>query len=275
MMLHLAKALLQLILFSGFIFMYAFPAVERFLKHETILVKSLKRTGGIPAPSITIVAYSPATRIGWKVKPNEAFRRRITSHCSNYSDFERCLYAETFKGSDFIKDTIIGYDKKMSLGATEEIWQSDLTLVHRGRSYTLDPQMGNLHLEMGPNPSSDQLFVLLDHAFTYIIQVHDKNFFIINENQWGIPLSTVRVNPNTSVDSFYEISVTEHVELNLPSDPCEEDANYEFRVCVKESLAKKIGCRPSWDRWSDQTRNICTTIEQHRFLSLRGRSSEK
>ena len=92
MMLHLAKALLQLILFSVFIFMYAFPAVERFLKHETILVKSLKRTGGIPAPSITIVAYSPATRIGWKVKPNESFRRTITSHCNNYSDFEHCLY---------------------------------------------------------------------------------------------------------------------------------------------------------------------------------------
>ena len=262
-MLHLAKSLLQLILFIVFISMYAFPAVDRFLKQETIVLKSLKKTQGIPAPSITIVAYSPATRIGWKVKPKESFRRSITSHCKKYSDFEECVDTETFKGFDFIKDTFIGYDKKMSLGATEEIWQSDLTLVHRGKSYTLDPQ-----IRMGPNPSLEQLFVLLDHAFTYIIQVHDKNFFIINENQWGIPMSTVRKNPNKSVDSFYEISVTEHVELNLPSDPCEEDENYEFRVCVKESLAKKIGCRPSWDRWSDQTRNICTKIEQHRYMHL-------
>ena len=118
-------------------------------------------------------------------------------------------------------------------------------------------------------------YVFESKVLHFLLFSNIKDTIIINENQWGIPLSTVRVNPNTSVDSFYEISVTEHVELNLPTDPCEEDANYEFRVCVKESLAKKIGCRPSWDRWSDQTRNICTTIEQHRFLSLRGRSSEK
>ena len=76
-----------------------------------------------------------------------------------------------------------------------------------------------------------------------------QKFFIINDNQWGIPATRIKVVANETVDSYYRISVTEHIELNLPNDPCEENQNYDFRVCVKESLAAKIGCRPSWDRW--------------------------
>ena len=89
---------------------------------------------------------------------------------------------------------------------------------------------------------------------------------MMNENQWGIPSTQIRVVPNETVNSFYRISVIEHLELNLSNDPCEEDEDYDYRACVKESLAKKVGCRPSWDRWSDQRRNICTQLHQHRWF---------
>ena len=148
--------------------MYAIPAFQRLTKHETIVLKSVENRGGIEAPSITMTAYSPATAMGWRVKPEEP-EDAMTYNCKKYSDVEHCLDAETFEGPDLIKETLIGYDKRGSLCATEEVWQSDFTTVYGGRSYTLDPE-----IRIGPIYEQDQLFVLLDHAYTHTIRVHDK-----------------------------------------------------------------------------------------------------
>ena len=168
MLLLLTKTFLQLILFSVFILMYGIPAFERFIKHETIVLESVENRGGIEAPSITIIAYSPATAMGWRVKPEEPLDA-ITVNCKNFSDFEQCLDAETFHGCDLIKDTLIGYEARLSLGATDEIWESDFTIVKAGRSYTLNPD-----IKIGPNYGQDQLFVLLDRAYSHTLMVHDK-----------------------------------------------------------------------------------------------------
>ena len=71
MRLLIAKTILQLVLLTVFIFMYAFPAFQRLIKHETIVLKSLENRGGIKAPSITVTAYSPETAMGWRMKPEE------------------------------------------------------------------------------------------------------------------------------------------------------------------------------------------------------------
>ena len=167
-MLLLAKTILQLILLSVFIFMYGIPAFQRLIKRETIVLKSVEKRGGIEAPSITIVGYSPATFMGWRTRPEDPWDA-ITSNCKNFSDVEHCLEAETFNGPELIKDTLIGFEKKLSLGATEEIWQSDFTAVYGGRSHTLDPER-----KIGPNYGQDQLFVLLDQAYAHTIMIHDK-----------------------------------------------------------------------------------------------------
>ena len=169
-MLLLAKTVLQLILLNVFIFMYAIPAFQRFIKHETIVLKSVDNREGIEAPSITIVAFNPETAASWRRKPQpEDPQEALTANCKTYSDVEHCLDAETFRGQDLIKDTLIGFKKKLSLGTTAEIWQSDFTQVYAGRSYTLD-----LEIKIGPNYSQDQLFVLLDQAYTHTIRIHDK-----------------------------------------------------------------------------------------------------
>ena len=61
---------------------------------------------------------------------------------------------------------------------------------------------------------------------------------------------------------FYELQI--HEELNIPEDPCVEDQLYSFQACVQESLSHKVGCRLKWDKWSDQERELCTTIHQYR-----------
>ena len=164
----MAKTILQLTLLTVFIFMYGIPAFQRLIKHETIVLKSVENREGFEAPSITIEGYSPVTTIGWRIKTEEPWDA-ITSNCKNFSDLEHCLEAETFHGPDLIKDTLIGFEKKLSLGATEEIWQSDFTTVIGGRSYTVDPER-----KIGAKYGQDQLFVLLDQAYAHTIMIHDK-----------------------------------------------------------------------------------------------------
>ena len=66
---------------------------------------------------------------------------------------------------------------------------------------------------------------------------------------------------------YFTISATQHIERNVPEDPCVEDEDYKFHVCVKRNLARKLGCQPSWDvRWTEnQTIPNCTEISEHRW----------
>ena len=144
-------------------------------------------------------------------------------------------------------------ENKMDEDADEEeegVWKPDFTYVRYGRSYTFHPER-----KIGPEDDKDQLIILLDNNYCYDIFVHEKNFFILNDNRCALPSNYYKLIPDASNHSkvVYKISVTQHIELNVPEDPCMEDDQYDFGVCVKESLARQVGCRPSWDVWSDQT----------------------
>ena len=262
-MLLLAKLGLQLCLFTAFLYLYGLPALERLDRKRTIVLESRKRTNGIEAPSITIVAQSPETGMGWKVTTDESMaapRNDILKiQCRNFQNVEQCLHANSFAKSDFIKDILVGYDSKISILNDEHLWTSDFTYAKYGWTYSVNPR-----IKIGPNAGKDQLLLILNCTFIYDIYIHQKNFFVMNYNQLSLPFIHKKMIPQRSDNLFYKMSATEHIELNVPEDPCEEDEEYEFTVCVKNSLARKFGCRPSWDVWGDQGRNVCTEVDQHR-----------
>ena len=157
---------------------------------------------------------------------------------------------------------ICRFDKKSnSFMNTRNIWVPDFTYVYSGRSYTFQPK-----LRIGPDFWRDQIFILLRKGFQYEIFVHEQNFFVTNGNSDTLPFKFIRISPDDAKDFkfFYTISVIQHIEKNVPADPCVENDQYTFTTCVKESLARKVGCRPSWDVWSDQTIRNCTDIKEHR-----------
>ena len=201
--------------------------------------------------------------MGWREKhiTNAHSNDTIAYQCKNYPDVEKCLNSQTYNSTDFIKGTLLDYEKRLSLTDEGDTWQEDLTYVRYGRSYTFHPQR-----KIGPVDDNDQLIILLSTEFCYDIFVHDKNYFILNDNRCTLPTYYIKLIPDASNNSkiYYKISATQHIEKNLPEDPCVENEDYNFTVCVKESLARKIGCRPSWDVWSHQSIPICTTMEQHR-----------
>ena len=262
-----AKIILQLSLLTLFILFYGLPAFERFNRKETIVVKLKKNSGGVEAPSITVAARNLETMVGWKVNSSEikgAPRNDLLKPiCKHFSNVEQCIDNKTFPASDFIKDILVGFDDKTSLMGGNKVWTSDFTHVIYGKTFTIDP-----NIKIGPIVGSDQILLLLNQTYVYHVFVHEKNFFLLSDNQLSFPSIHKKVIPKQSGNLFFKMSAIEHIELNVPDDPCEEDEEYKFATCVKESLAAEIGCRPSWDLWTDQARNVCTSFDQHRFLKI-------
>ena len=114
----------------------------------------------------------------------------------------------------------------------------DFTNVRYGRTYTL-----NLDRRMGPDYNKDEIILLLDPKLIYSVILHDKRFFVMSENPYGIPSIYIKIDPNSTAGPLYTIDVTHHKNLNVPDSPCEEDTEYDFSLCVKRSLSKKMGCR--------------------------------
>ena len=261
-MLVLLKMILQLLLFVVFLYMYGLPALERLNKKSTIVIKTRKNTDGIEAPSFTISARSNTTGMGWKEKQisNGHSNDTLVHQCKDFDTVEQCLDSQTFNRSEIIKGALLGYERKLSLMEDEGVWEQDFTYVRFGRSYTFQP-----NTRIGPEDNKEQLILLLDNKYIYDIFVHEKD--ILNDNRYTLPPSIyIRLIPDASnhFKMYYKISATQHIEMNVPEDPCVEDDQYSFGVCVKESLTRRIGCRPSWDVWSDQAIRICTKIDEHR-----------
>ena len=169
----------------------------------------------------------------------------------------KCISQKTFDQADDNKAVKIGFDKQEPL-MDPSLWTEDFTTVWTGRSYTL-----NIPRKIEPE-YKDELFIKFEPKLLHDIFIHDKNYFIMNMNLIGLPSIYKRLNPNTTASHYYQFSLTEHEELNLPKDPCNEDKEYIFQACVKQSLSKQVGCRLKWDTWSNKKIKTCKTMEEYR-----------
>ena len=234
------RILLQVGLFLLFLVDYGLPSIYKYLDVKTIRIKSRKETGGIEAPSITIAGRNPSTGLGWFNKSVDIVHNNDTlrHQCKGIANIAECIRSRTYGQSEFIKDIVIGYEQKVSLLTTENSLLVDFTNVRYGRTYTLNPDR-----RMGPDYNKDEIILLLDPKLIYSVILHDKRFFVMSENPYGIPSIYIKIDPNSTAGPLYTIDVTHHKNLNVPDSPCEEDTEYDFSLCVKRSLSKKTGCR--------------------------------
>ena len=100
----------------------------------------------------------------------------------------------------------------------------------------------------------------------FFLSYQIRGFFLINFNPMGLPnrVWIIKGEQEKGGGYFYQITQTKHKRLNLDGRPCEEDPRYNFNMCVKEKLSEKVGCRLSWDKWSRQERDVCSTDQQFR-----------
>jgi hypothetical protein len=57
------------------------------------------------------------------------------------------------------------------------------------------------------------------------------------------------------------ISLTEHIDLDRESSPCNDDPDYDFQLCVRKSLVRKIGCKLPCDLWISDLFPVCSKID--------------
>ena len=170
MILHGPRVLLQILLLATFLYFFGLPAIYRFLRNEVIVVETSKETNGVPFPAITI---------------------SVVDQIKNYSCFDRnvsvadCLEKVTLNRSNVLKSVILGWSKRQEIVIDGENMREDFTSVFPGIYFTLE-----LPIKIGPNDHNDQLFLGLNTNLTYVVFVHDPEYFMFNLNPVAIPAAT-------------------------------------------------------------------------------------
>ena len=76
------RLLFQLMLFLAFLYFFGLPAIERYQDKKVMVVTSKRNTEGIEAPVITIVAFNPENKTGWRGN-RLGIKKPFTFYCSN------------------------------------------------------------------------------------------------------------------------------------------------------------------------------------------------
>ena len=218
-----AKPLFQLILLATFFYFFGLPAVDTYLKKEVIVVENKKDTDGIPFPAITIAALG-------QEEPEICYKL-------NDGSIETCIENNSLNNSDLLKGvrSSFGSFGMASLNLTEDMFTEDSTQYWIGRYYTI-----NMSLTIGPD--DNQIHFLLSKKINFKLQifVHDPKFFIFSDNPIAFPMEVRLFKTESSNSHCYRLNLIQMNELNVPSDPCNTDHDFNFWTCVKESVSKKV-----------------------------------
>ena len=194
------------------------------------MVNTVKNTNGIPIPAITIEVLDMSGYDSCLYK--------------NVTFLDKCIDESAKNWSQIIKSVLIGLKSREAINLTEDMFQEDFTHVWSGTVVSLE-----LPFRIGPIDNNDQLFVLLDpNIEKYQIFIHDPEFFVYNVNPTVGSILRMRYRNS---GYYYPLELTEMNEIDNPSDPCNSDADYNFRECVKQSVTSQVSQNPFCRSYSE------------------------
>ena len=106
-------------------------------------------------------------------------------------------------------------------------------------------------------------FYLYPDAY-YQIFVHDPNFFFLHAIYKTYP--AIKAYLAEGYSTAY-VSVVKHFNLNTKTNPCTDDPNYSFNLCVQRSINRKVGCQFNWYRKNKENVTTCSNLEQLKWLT--------
>ena len=151
-----------------------------------------KDTDGIPLPAITLLFANDASE-------NQKYRFCYHLNVS----IEDCLEKNTPNVSDILKKVLLGFEKKETLVLGEKEIIGDLAASRAGRIFTL-----RFPLKIGPNDDETQFFLFLAPTFVNVM-LHDPNFFILNDNPYGLPTVTTVFDAATMFSHYHRIALSD------------------------------------------------------------------
>ena len=244
---HGPRIVAQIILLVVFVAFFGLHDLERFLKKEVLVVKTLKETDGIPSPAITIGAVQ-------QINNQSCFNRNVS--------IERCLEKAFLKKSDIIKSVRIGLENEEEVNLTEEILREDFTFNWPGIYFTL-----TLPLKMDTDVMDNMILIGLNKDLNYIFFVHDREYFLLNDNPTAIPgeMRLLDVSNEEKPKRWqYRLELAEVNKLNLPTSPCINDPNYSFSSCVRKRMASKVKRKTKSLPGPVETRRIFSTFRKRK-----------
>ena len=258
------RLIVQLLLFGMFVYIFGKPAVERYLDKKVMVVMSRRETGGTPAPALTIVVRRNDTGTGWKkeVSWGKDYVSALCGEPGQDQSIIDCIEENTFEQSEISQSVYLG------LGAfskeVKDPWIEDFTYSFMGRTYTL-----NITKNLRYDSLTDSLLRIgLEPNLMYDIFIHDPKYFYATRNpESEAPSVRKAVNP-AELSYYYPFALTEVEELDVPKDPCNNDPDYNFRACIKESISRKADCKTKWDNFGQNKLQPCSTVQQFRWRWL-------
>ena len=217
------RLFLQLLLLAIFFHFFGLPNIKKYYQRDVMIVESTKDTEGIPLPAISLMFAASAPEI----------QKYRSCYQLNVSIID-CLETNAPNVSTILKKTLFGYKKRKTLNLGKNNLTTDLGDNFAGLIYTI-----NLPLKVGPNDMETQFFLFLAPTFVNVM-LHDPNFFIYNDNPYGVPTATQVFDAETQYSHYRRIAMSEMQELDIPSDPCNIDQEYNFNSCVRRSLARQV-----------------------------------
>ena len=136
-------------------------------KHQSLsqvrVVTSKSETGGILAPSITLVALDNVTRNGWWVPlpGNPDTFQFVEAQCGEAEDITACIEEKTFNQSAIIKDVILGFTSQTSF-IDQGLGTEDFTSTFHGMAHTV-----NIDTKINPDDETTQLFIIFQGLSNY------------------------------------------------------------------------------------------------------------
>ena len=218
------RIFLQILLLATFLHFFGMPAIHKYNKKEVMVLETIKDTDGIPLPALSLMFSKEAT---------ETHQFKSCYDGLNVSIVD-CLKTSTSNVSAILKKTLFGYEKRRTLFLGENNVSESLATSRTGLIFTL-----NLPLKIGPDDSETQFFLFLSPTFVYVM-LHDPNFFILNDNPYGLPTVITVFDAATMYSHYHRIALSEVHELDIPTDPCNDDPSYNFNSCVRSSVTKKV-----------------------------------
>ena len=252
---------MQIWLFGMFLYLFGEPAIERYLAKKVMVVTSTRETGGTEAPALTLIAIGKNASTGWK---KEGLRAPLVdAFCGELSQnqsIQGCIEENTYNISETSKSVNIGVPGNHISNVVADSWIEDFTFSFMGRTYTL-----NITKKLQYDSLNDSLLrIKVDNTLDYHIFIHDLKYFYATSNPESEAPSVRKTVFANELPFYFPFALTEVEELDVHHDHCNEDLEYDFKECVKESFSRKVGCKTMWDRFDNSDLQSCATIQQFR-----------
>ena len=261
-----SKAVLLIVYLGCFGYYFIQPAVNRYLKKDTmILTSDENHPEGLVPPAVTLCITNPQG-YGWKVGPRGP-PRGLSSYCpgrGSIDEMYKCIDEGTFDLEEAARFETSAVPKSQNMS---KFWAQKFTFFLKGMCYTL-----NYTGLLGTHKYADVLKITLplleektDQSLVYDFWIHDPEFFVFSLNSLAIPHVWKHVDAGLRV----QVSVTKHKKVNQPlkDNPCSDEPGYSFQRCVQTALVKMVGCRTKYEDWGHQDFALCTTTQQVLHMS--------